>query len=55
MVYILIGIVIFEAVVIMNLKEELTRSRQVTSDYKQLMKKWWNDSSSKKDSNHELH
>ncbi|GEM_PF-5543036 len=55
MIYILIGIVIFEAVVIINLKNEVTRCREVISKYKELMKRWWNDSSSKKVSNHELH
>ena len=50
MVYFLLGIVIFEAVIIMNLKKEVTVCKMITSNYKELIKNWWNVSSLEEES-----
>ena len=41
MVYILLGITIFEAIIIMNLEKEVHYCKQVAANQKELMKKWW--------------
>lgn len=39
--YILLGIVIFEAIIIVNLEKEVEQWKQVAANQKQMMKKWW--------------
>lgn len=39
--YILLGIVIFEAIIIVNLEKEVEQWKQVAANQKEMMKKWW--------------
>lgn len=39
--YILLGIVIVEAIIIMNLEKEVEQWKQVAANQKEMMKKWW--------------
>lgn len=48
MVYILLGITIFEAIIIMNLEKEVHYWKQVVVNQKEIMKKrWYEDTTGK--------
>lgn len=48
--YILLGIVIVEAIIIMNLEKEVMQWKQVAVNQKELMNKWWYEDTSGKES-----
>lgn len=49
MVYILLIIAVIEAIIIKYLDREVKKWKQITANYKELLKRWWYEESSGKD------
>lgn len=55
MVYFLLIIVVIEAIIIKYLDREVKKWKQITADYKLLLKRWWHEESQERTNKNELH